>query len=589
MGEKFHFLSFSLYFCAIFLDSKRFFSEILLDFYRNIITYDMKQSIENLYKLDGRVPVGKALPFGLQHVLAMFVSNIAPIMILAGAVGLDSSISAVLIQNCMVIAGIGTLVQLYPVWRIGSRLPIVMGISFTFLSLAISIAAAHGMGTLIGAVIIGGLVEGTLGLFAKYWIKLIPPVVAATVVTAIGFSLLPVGANSFAGAVGLDSSISAVLIQNCMVIAGIGTLVQLYPVWRIGSRLPIVMGISFTFLSLAISIAAAHGMGTLIGAVIIGGLVEGTLGLFAKYWIKLIPPVVAATVVTAIGFSLLPVGANSFAGGQGAADFGSMNNWIVGSVTLLACLLCQIFAKGFLRSLSVLVGLIVGYILACFMGMIDYSGLTNLSIIALPRILPFTPEFNIGAILSVVAVYLVSATETIGDTSALCNSALKRDPNTKEMGAAVCCDGFVSSVSGLFGCTPITSFSQNVGLAAMSGVVNRFTIAMGAIIMIIGGIFPAIGYVLTTIPQAVLGGCTIMMFGSILFAGFGMMARTGFSQRNMVIVSLSLSVGLGFTQATGMFNIFPEIVRTVFADNCVAVVFLLAVILNLVLPKNLEK
>ena len=429
----------------------------------------MEQSIENLYKLDGRVPVGKALPFGLQHVLAMFVSNIAPIMILAGAVG-------------------------------------------------------------------------------------------------------------------LDSPTSAVLIQNCMVIAGIGTLVQLYPVWRIGSRLPIVMGISFTFLSLAIAIAGAHGMGTLIGAVIIGGLVEGTLGLFAKYWIKLIPPVVAATVVTAIGFSLLPVGANSFAGGQGAADFGSMNNWVVGTVTLLACLLCQIFAKGFLRSLSVLVGLLVGYVLALFVGMIDYSGLSDLSIISLPKLLPFTPEFNIGAILSVVAVYLVSATETIGDTSALCNSALKRDPSTKEMGSAVCCDGFVSTFSGLFGCTPITSFSQNVGLAAMSGVVNRFTIGLGAIIMIIGGVFPAIGYVFTTIPQAVLGGCTIMMFGSILFAGFGMMARTGFSQLNMVIVSLSLIVGLGFTSATGMFNIFPEIVRTVFADNCVAVVFLLAVILNLVLP-----
>ena len=497
----------------------------------------MEQSIENLYKLDGRVPVGKALPFGLQHVLAMFVSNIAPIMILAGAIGLDSSVSAVLIQNCMVIAGIGTLVQLYPVWRIGSRLPIVMGISFTFLSLAIAIAGAHGMGTLIGAVIIGGLVEGTLGLFAKYWIKLIPPVVAATVVTAIGFSLLPVGANSFAGGQGA---------------ADFGSMNN----WVVGSV-------------------------TLLACLL--------CPIFAKYWIKLIPPVVAATVVTAIGFSLLPVGANSFAGGQGAADFGSMNNWVVGSVTLLACLLCQIFAKGFLRSLSVLVGLLVGYVLALFMGMIDFSGLSGLSIVALPKLLPFTPEFNVGAILSVVAVYLVSATETIGDTSALCNSALKRDPKTKEMGAAVCCDGFISSVSGLFGCTPITSFSQNVGLAAMSGVVNRFTIAMGAIIMIIGGIFPAIGYVLTTIPQAVLGGCTIMMFGSILFAGFGMMARTGFSQRNMVIVSLSLSVGLGFTSATGMFNIFPEIVRTVFADNCVAVVFLLAVILNLVLPKNLDK
>lgn len=291
-------------------------------------------------------------------------------------------------------------------------------------------------------------------------------------------------------------------------------------------------------------------------------------------------------MVTAIGFSLLPIGANSFAGGQGAADFGSMNNWIVGSVTLLACLLCQVFAKGFLRSLSVLVGLIVGYIIACSMGMVDFSSIASQSVISLPKLLPFSPEFNIGAILSVIAVYLVSATETIGDTSALCNSALKRNPNESEMGAAISCDGFVSSVSGLFGCTPITSFSQNVGLAAMSGVVNRFTIGVGAIVMIIGGIFPVIGNSLTTIPQAVLGGCTIMMFGSILYAGFGMMARTGFSQRNMVIVSLSLSVGLGFTQATEMFKIFPEIVRTVFAENCVAVVFLLAVMLNLLLPKK---
>lgn len=391
-----------------------------------------------------------------------------------------------------------------------------------------------------------------------------------------------------ANAIGLDNVTSGALIQNCMVIAGIGTLVQLYPVWRIGSRLPIVMGISFTFLSLAIGIAASQGMGSLIGAVIVGGLVEGVLGLFAVYWLKLIPHVVAATVVTAIGFSLLPIGANSFAGGQGAPDFGSTYNWIVGSVTLLSCLLCQVFARGFFRSLSVLVGLIVGYILALCMGMVDFAGITECSVFSLPKLLPFKPEFNLGAILSVVAIYLVSATETIGDTSALCNGALKRNPHKNEMGNAICCDGFVSSISGLFGCTPITSFSQNVGLSAMSGVVNRFTIATGAVVMILGGIFPAVGYVLTTIPQAVLGGCAIMMFGSILYAGFGMMARSGFSQRNMVIVSLSLSVGLGFTQASGMFDIFPEIVRTVFADNCVAVVFLLAVILNLILPKDKE-
>ena len=373
-----------------------------------------------------------------------------------------------------------------------------------------------------------------------------------------------------------------------MIIAGIGTLVQLYPVWRIGSRLPIVMGISFTFLSLAIVIASSQGMGTLMGAVIVGGLVEGCLGLVPRLWTRLISPIVAATVVTAIGFSLLPIGANSFAGGVGSPSFGSADNWIVGTVTLLTCLLTQVLARGFLRSLSVLVGLAVGYVLAVCMGMVDFSVLNGVGVVALPTIMPFTPEFHLDAILAIVCVFLVSATETIGDTSALCSGALGRDVTTKEMGASVACDGFVSTIAGIFGCTPITSFSQNVGLAAISKVVNRFVIATGAAIMILGGLFPAIGTVLTTIPQPVLGGCTIMMFGSILFAGFGMMAKTGFSQRNMIIAALSLSVGLGFTQCTGMFNIFPQIVQTVFAENCVAVVFILAVILNLVLPREVD-
>lgn len=424
---------------------------------------------ESIYTLDGIVPLKKAIPFGLQHILAMFVSNVTPIIILAGICAGD---------------------------------------------------------------------------------------------------------------------LTAVLIQNAMIIAGIGTIVQLYPVWRVGSRLPIVMGISFTFLSLAIAIGTAQGMGTLMGAVIIGGIVEGLLGLFAKYWIRIISPVVAATVVTAIGFSLLPIGANSFAGGQGAADFGAAHNWIVGSVTLLACVSFHVSAKGYLRSLAVLMGLIVGYVLALCMGMIDFSPLKGCSIIAIPKFLPFSPEFRLGPTLSVIAIFLVSATETIGDTSALASSALGRNATEKEISGSIACDGFVSTIAGLFGCTPITSFSQNVGLAAMTKVVNRFAIATGAIIMIIAGLFPAVGVILTTIPQAVLGGCTIMMFGSILFAGFNMLSKCGFGSRNMVIVSLSLSIGLGFTQATGLFDIFPEIIKTVFADNCVAVVFLLAVLLNLILPKE---
>lgn len=429
---------------------------------------------ENIFQLDGKVPLGKAIPIGLQHILAMFVANITPMMILASVCG-------------------------------------------------------------------------------------------------------------------LDQTITAKLIQNAMIVAGLGTLIQLCPVWKLGSKLPVVMGISFTFLNSAIFVGTTYGYATIIGCVLIGGIIEGILGLFAKYWIKLISPIVAATVVTAIGFSLLTVGANSFAGGQGAENYGVWQNWVIGSVTLLCCICFQIFTKGYLKVISVLFGLVAGYILSICLGVVDFSALQNTKVVSVPAFLPFKPEFNIGAIISFVVIYLVSATETIGDTTALASSALDRDVTDKELAGSIACDGFVSSVGGLFGCTPITSFSQNVGLVAMTKVVNRFTIGTGAIILIVAGIFPVFGALLTTVPQAVLGGCTIMMFGTIVVAGFQMLGKCGYTQRNTTIAALSLSVGLGFTQCSDMFKIFPQIVQSVFAQNCVSVVFVLSVILNLVLPKDKDE
>lgn len=430
-------------------------------------------NVDNIYRLDGKVPLGKAVPFGLQHILAMFVANIAPIIIVAGASGLNTSQSAMLIQSAMVIAGIGTLIQLFPLWKIGSGLPIVMGISFTFVSV-------------------------------------------------------------------------------------------------------------FCY------IGPTYGYNAIVGAILVGGIIEGILGLFAKYWTKLITPIVAASVVTAIGFSLLSVGASSFGGGSGSEAFGSASNWILGTITLLCCLLFNIFAKSYWKQLSVLFGLAVGYIVALCMGMVDFSALQSTSVIALPSVLPFKPEFNMNAIVSVVLIFLVSATETIGDTSALATSGLDREASPKEISGSLTCDGFISALSSLFGCLPITSFSQNVGLVAMTKVVNRFTIATGAVIMIIAGIFPAFGALLATLPDAVLGGCTIMMFGSIVVSGLRMIGNCGYSQRNITIVALSLSTGIGFTQVPEIFAIFPQVVQNVFAQNCVAVVFLVAIILNLVLPQNME-
>ena len=257
-------------------------------------------------------------------------------------------------------------------------------------------------------------------------------------------------------------------------------------------------------------------------------------------------------------------------------------------MTLISCIIFNILAKGYIKQLSVLFGLAVGYVLALFMGMVDFSAFSDVSAVALPKLIPFKPEFNMNAIIAFVLIFLVSATETIGDTSALAMSGLGRQVTEKETAGSIACDGFVSSISSLFGCMPITSFSQNVGLVAMTKVVNRYAIAAGAVIMVLAGFFPAIGALLATLPSAVLGGCTIMMFGTIVISGLEMIGKCGFTHRNTTIAALSLSIGLGFTQLPEMFEIFPDIIRTVFAENCVAVVFVTAIVMNLVLPKDMD-
>ena len=431
-------------------------------------------SISNIYRLDGRVPLLKAVPFGLQHILAMFVSNLTPITIIAAAGGLSQAEVAVLLQNAMLVAGIATLIQLFPVWRIGSRLPIVMGVSFTFVTVLSTVAASYG-----------------------------------------------------------------------------------YP--------------------------------AVIGAVICGGVFEGVIGLFARYWRKIIAPVIASSVVIAIGYSLFTVGARSFGGGY-AEDFGSASNLLLGAVTLTVCLGWNILARGYLKQLAVLAGLVVGYILAVFMGKVDLSVIFSEGFVSLPALLPFAPEFHMGAIFSVAIIFVVSAAETIGDTTAMVSGGLGREITSKEISGSLACDGFASVVSAMFGCPPVTSFSQNVGLVNMTKVVNRFTIATGAGCMLLAGFLPPVGNFFASLPESVLGGCTIMMFGTIMVSGIQMLSRAGFTQRNMTIAALSLSVGIGFTAASeiDLWRIFPEVVQSVFSANVVAVVFVVSILLNLILPEDME-
>ena len=426
------------------------------------------------------MPLVKAIPLGLQHVLAMFVSNLAPITIIAGVAQLSSEQTGMLLQNAMFIAGIATLIQLYPI-----------------------------------------IIPGT-GL-------------------------------------------------------------------RIGARLPIVMGVSFTFVTILCSIAVNYGYPAVVGAVLIGGLMEGILGLFAKYLAKFIKPIVSASVVTAIGISLFTVATRSFGGGY-SSDFGSAENLCLGTLTLFVCLVWSAVMKGYLKQLSVLAGLIAGYIASIFLGKVDIGRIMSGGAISLPHFMIFKPEFHAGAIMSVCIIFLVSAAETIGDTSAMTMGGLGRKITDDEISGSLACDGFFSAFSSLFSCTPITSFSQNVGLISMTKVVNRFTIMTGAICMILGGLIPIIGNFFASLPQAVLGGCTIMMFGQILLSGMQMIANCGFTYRNMTIASLSLSIGIGFTASTEaeIWHIFPQLLKDIFGANVVAVVFIVATILSYILPKDME-
>ena len=383
------------------------------------------------------------------------------------------------------------------------------------------------------------------------------------------------------GAAGLGTEDSAMLIQNAMIAAGIGTLIQLFSVWRIGAKLPIVMGLSFTFVTVLCGVAATYGMGAVVGAVIVGGCIEGVLGLFAKYWYRYIGSIVSAVVVVSIGFSLLSTGAETFAGGSSAADFGSWQNLFLGTVSLLACLLFQRFAKGSLKQLSILFGLVFGYIVALFMGRVDFSSFQNLQVVSLPHLMPFMPEFHAGAIISMTLLFLVSAAETIGDTGAIARIGFERNPSEREISGAVAADGFTSALAGVFGCSPLTSFAQNIGLIGMTGVVNRRAIACGAAVLIAAGFIPAISAVFSSVPSAVLGGCTIMMFGTIVTSGFQMVAAAGFSQRNITIAATSLAIGIGFSQISVIFSAFPEIVQ-----NSIALTFLIALVMNLLMPKE---
>ena len=467
------------------------------------------------YELDGRIPLRQAVPLGLQHVLAMFVGNLSPLLIILGTCGLTvdagfADLRVSLLQNAMLIAGLITFIQLYPIGPIGGRLPIVMGTSSGFIGINNSIAIST----------MGGIAAGTI-------------------------------------TTDLNAGIFA--------------------------------------------------YGVLMGACIVGGVFEMGLGFLIKPLRKFFPPVVTGTVVIAIGLSLISVGINFFAGGSGVKDFGSLWNLLLGLITLAAILVFKHGFKGFPSIASVLIGIVIGYVVSLLLGFVlpkeiviegatvipayitKWEQVASAKWFALPNILPVKPVFRIDAIIPMCIMFIVTAVETIGDTSGVVEGGLNRAPTDKELSGSVVCDGFGSSVAALFGVLPNTTFSQNVGLVGMTKVVNRFAIAMGAGILVIAGLFPKIGAIINIMPQPVLGGAAVFMFASIVISGINLITKEPLTGRNATIVAIALGLGFGLGSSTAAQAFMPQWLKYIFGGSGIVPAALIAILLNVIIPKDKEQ
>lgn len=433
----------------------------------------MKTTHTSIYELDGRVPLKQAIPLGIQHVLAMFLGNVSPLIILCGLLDI--------------------------------------------------------------------------------------PVETKTM-----------------------------LIQNAMFIAGICTLIQLYPIWKVGSGLPVVMGTSSGFIGTASAIGTSYGYGAIIGASLVGAIVEMGLGFFIKPLRKLFPPIVTSLVIIAIGLSLLSVGINYFAGGSGSENFGDPKHLLVGTVVIITIVILKQFAKGFLSVSSILIGIVVGYILAIFLGMVDFTQVYESAWFSAPQLMPTEIVFKADAIIAMTIMFIATTVETIGDISGITAGGLDREPTEKELTGGILADGVGSFIAALFGVLPNTSFSQNVGLVKVTKVVNRFCVMTGAVFLILAGCMPKLSAILSVMPQSVLGGAAVIMFSMIFVSGLQSLQKEDLNGRSGMIVALAIGLGVGIGNVPSALAQLPAWVTQIFAQNGIIMTFVIATFLNLVLPKDKE-
>ena len=385
-------------------------------------------------------------------------------------------------------------------------------------------------------------------------------------------------------ALGLDGATSTAVLSATILASGIATIIQSKGIGRIGARVPCIMGTDFTFVSPAITVGSVAGLPGIIGATILGSIVEIVLSFFIKPLMKLFPPLVTGTVVCLIGLTLIPVSMDWAAGGVGAADYGSLRNVVIAMTVLVITLLLNRYGKGMVSTASVLIGMVVGYIICIPLGMVDFSLVNEAKWFALPNIFEYGINFDLKNVIAFIPAYIVTTIETVGCLATICQvSKIKADDKT--IGRGVLSDGIGSAMAGVLGTFPNTTFSQNVGLIPLTRNASRSVAIMAGILLVGLGFFPKFAALINIMPQPVLGGVGIVMFGTIAAAGIRTLSTVEINNRNLLIIATAIGLGLGVTFRPDFIANLPEGLRMIFASG-ISTGTIVALVLNKVLKED---
>lgn len=387
-----------------------------------------------------------------------------------------------------------------------------------------------------------------------------------------------------ATSLGFDSKVTTALISASILGSGLATIIQAKGVGKVGARVACIMGTDFTFVSPAISVGSVLGLPGIIGATILGSLFEVILSFFIKPLMKFFPPLVTGTVVALIGLTLLPVSIDWAAGGAGSANYASLENLAVAMFVLIITLLLNNYGKGIISSASILIGIVVGYIVCIPLGLVDFTSVKEASWLSFPKILEFGVTFDAKAIMAFIPAYFVATIGTVGCLKAIGETS-NIDIGDKRVAAGVLSDGVGSALGGLVGSCPNTSFSQNIGIISLTKVASRHVAVMAGILLVILGFLPKVAAIITGIPNPVLGGVGIMMFGTVAAAGIRTLSNIKLTERNLLIIAISMGLGLGVTFRPDVIHNLPEAIRMIFSSG-ISTGTIAALILNAVLKES---